>query len=161
MDLLPIKSQRPAESDYGRLFEIERRVTELFNLAGVTRDMPWNDVLEHMKAFGKVQARQNPCTNDPDRPVQTGCIFRLTCPRLNVRGGNRSAAADETLAFLVWPQVGRGKFCLRPVARSSVTGDFKQKVNVERRRGVETWQDGGPIDVGSRYGRLEVGDSSL
>jgi hypothetical protein len=50
----PLKSQCPAEKDYGRLFEIERRMTELFSLAGVTRDMPWNDVLEHMKAFGKV-----------------------------------------------------------------------------------------------------------
>lgn len=53
-------------------------------------------------------------------------------------GGNRSAAADETVAFLVWPQVSGGKFDLRPVARSSVTGDFKQKVNVEERRGLET-----------------------
>lgn len=29
-------------------------MTELFSLARVTRDMPWNDVLDHMKAFGKV-----------------------------------------------------------------------------------------------------------
>jgi Heterokaryon incompatibility protein (HET) len=54
IDLLAINHQRPAEDDYGRLFEMERRMPELFSLAGVTRDMPWNDVLERMKALGKV-----------------------------------------------------------------------------------------------------------
>jgi hypothetical protein len=53
IDLSLINNQRPAENDYWRFFEMERRLTELFSLVGVTRDMPWNDVLEHMKAFGQ------------------------------------------------------------------------------------------------------------